>query len=127
MLQSIFHRRNSFMVLSSRLCSSGSQILNNPLLHKLDQNSSPKSPLDASSRAKLTRSLESKGKVPIDPVEQGIMDTQSSEIVEILEDALESRALRGIFKEAPETSDLIYIKHVKINRDLSHVDVSSAS
>jgi hypothetical protein len=98
--------------------------MNDSIMQKLDRNSTPNSSMEPRVRSKLIKTLEAKRKRAIDPVEQGLMEAQSNIIQEILEDALESKSLHGIFKEAPVTSDVISIREIKINRDLSHVDVS---
>lgn len=105
-----------------RMCSN--KIMNDSLLQKLDKNSTPNPSMEPQVRSKLLKTLESKRKKAIDPVEHGMMEAQSSVIQDILEDALQSKSLHGIFQHAPVTSDIITIKEIKINRDLSHVDVS---
>jgi hypothetical protein len=110
------------LTLGTRLCSN--KIMNDSIMQKLDRNSTPNSSMEPRVRSKLIKTLEAKRKRAIDPVEQGLMEAQSNIIQEILEDALESKSLHGIFKEAPVTSDVISIREIKINRDLSHVDVS---
>ena len=113
----------SNIAIISRACSDSSKVLNGSLLSKLDVNTAPNSPLDADSRSKLKKNLEGKAKAPMSPSEMGMMETQASVITEILEDALESKALYGLFKDTPSTAELVNIKNVKVNRDLSHVDV----
>ena len=110
---------NTFSTVTKR--STG--ILNASVVNKLDSNTAANSPLDAGARSKLMKGLEPTAKAPIHPSEIGMMETQASAIAEALENALDSKALHGIFKEVPMTADLINIKNVKVNRDLSHVDV----
>lgn len=97
--------------------------INSPLLDQLDKSLSPDTVLKMSGRVKIRRGLESKKSQELIPGAEESLDTLSMEILEVLEKSLASRALAGLFDEISVPSDVVQFNKVKVNQDLSHVDV----
>lgn len=92
------------------------------LLGSLD-GTTPEAALPSAVQKKLVTGLNATKKRPMDISEVGMMETRSTEILNVLTDALESPLLYGIFKDMPVTSKVVSLNHVKCNRDLTQVSV----
>jgi ribosome-binding factor A len=94
-----------------------------PLIKHLDVNVSPQTSLPAAGKSKLKKNLDVQSLPDLTIAQLGALQSAEDEILEILESCLESNALLGIFPQFKFPSQLVHIKNVKVNRDLSHVDV----
>ena len=77
--------------------------------------------LPKTAKSKLKARLETKKKRPMDEMEIGMLETRSADILEILNNGLESKAIYGVFKNIPDTSKVVSINHVRCSRDMTHV------
>lgn len=73
------------------------------------------------SKGKLTKPLEKEIKVALSPAARGQLDSFSEDILDVLNDALDSSKLMNTFKGSPRSSKLVEFIQVRLNKDCSHV------
>jgi ribosome-binding factor A len=94
-----------------------------PLIKHLDVHISSETALPRAGKSKLKRSLEVQSLPELTTSQMGALQSAEEEILETLEDCLQSNSMLGTFPHLKHASQLIHIAKVKVNRDLSHVDV----
>lgn len=117
-------------IIKLRLFSSCSNILlsknSTPeIIRQLDINTSNDNTLPRikKTKIKLNKSLNTKETPKLTSMQVGTLDAAREEISEILEDCLNSNELLNLFHPFPHTSRVVQIRNVKLNRDISHIDV----
>lgn len=112
-------------LFSTRVTSSIPKISNAGIVKQLDVSVSKDTtqPHVKKTKIKLAKGLHSKEQSKFSPTQTGAFDTAKEDIAEVLENCLASNELLNAFHPYPFTSQIIEIKKVHLNRDLSHVDV----
>lgn len=93
------------------------------LIRQLDINVSPETALSKIGKSKLRKTLDVQSSPELTPLQLGALQSAEEDILEILEDCLNSTSLIGTFPNFQHSSKLVHISKVKVNRDLSHIDV----
>jgi ribosome-binding factor A len=73
--------------------------------------------------AKLQRSLETPSKRLLTNAERGVMDAQSEDVLEVLNEALSSSQLYNLFQKTGDASKFVEFSLVRLNQDRSHTTV----
>jgi hypothetical protein len=94
-----------------------------PLIKHLDVNVSPQTALPSAGKSKLRKNLDAQNLPDLTIAQLGTLQSAEEDILETLESCLESNDLLGTFPQFKYPSELVHIKNVKVNRDLSHIDV----
>lgn len=94
-----------------------------PLVKHLDVHISPETSLPRAGKSKLKKSLDLQNLPELTTSQMGALQSAEEEILETLENCLQSNSMLGVFPHLKQSSQLIQIAKVKVNRDLSHVDV----
>lgn len=94
-----------------------------PLIRQLDIHVSPENSLPKVGKSKLRKKLEAQSSPELTKSQLGALQSAEEEILEVLEECLRSNAMIGAFPHFQQSSKLVHISKVKVNRDLSHIDV----
>jgi ribosome-binding factor A len=114
--------RRHYLYLARRFFSRP-QGESSPLIKHLDVHISSETALPRAGKSKLKRNLDAQSLPELTTSQLGALQSAEEEILETLEECLQSNSMLGAFPNFKHSSQLIQISKVKVNRDLSHVDV----
>lgn len=75
-------------------------------------------------RAKISQPLEKPPKLVLDDASQGMMEAIADDIMDNMNDALNSNDFIGVFKGVDYASQVVEISAVKLNQDYSHAHIT---